>query len=149
MERKGLFTNQFENRSNYLAHFSGTGPEIYEQTKHKIDVFVSASGTGNLMNIHYTIKAYYFISGGTIVGVSQFLKSMNQSTQIVLADPPGSSLMRYVESKGYRLEPSPGSTIAEGIGSGRITANFSKAIIDDAVTISDHELIAMAYYLMK
>lgn len=104
----GLFTNQFENSANYLAHYSGTGPEIYQQTNHKVDIFISASGTG-----------------GTIGGVSSFLKKMNPRIECFIADPQGSSLYNYVT--GGELTPSAGSTVSEGIGSGRITANFKEA----------------------
>lgn len=108
IERGGFFTNQFENTANYLAHFSGTGPEIYRQTDHKIDIFVTSAGTG-----------------GTIAGTSAFLKQRNPKIQCYLADPAGSSLFQYVQT-GV-LTPYPGSTVAEGIGIGRITANFKNA----------------------
>lgn len=126
----GLFTNQFENSANYLAHFSGTGPEIYSQTDHNVDIFVSAAGTGNFYLWNFVTLCNNVCSpiGGTIGGISMFLKTVNPTVKCFLADPVGSSLCNYVNSGGETLEPSGGGpTIAEGIGSGRITANFRGA----------------------
>lgn len=137
----GLFTNQFENRANYLAHFTGTGPEIYRQTERKVDIFVSASGTGKITGrsllkeetLSVKISCYAAI-GGTLGGTSAFLKQADPLIQCYLADPHGSSLFNYV--RNGVLSPSEGSTVAEGIGSGRITANFNEAKVNPATSYS-------------
>ncbi|KAI0929848.1 hypothetical protein AcV5_006703 [Taiwanofungus camphoratus] len=77
---RGFFADQFENRSNYEAHFDGTGPEIWRQTNGKIDAFISGAGTG-----------------GTIAGIGQFLKSMREDILVVLSDPEGSGLYNKVK----------------------------------------------------
>lgn len=129
-ERKGLWTNQFENTSNMAAHRDTTGPEIAAQAGTRVDAFVAAAGTG-----------------GTIAGVSTYLRSLNPETRIFLIDPPGSSLAGYVESGC--MGPAPGSTITEGIGIGRLTANFAHAKPDAAFRGTDAEAVAMAHYLLR
>lgn len=128
-ERGYFFSNQFENISNFQSHFEESGPEIYRQTDGKIDAFVCAAGTG-----------------GTISGISAYLKSKKQSCKTYLIDPSGSVLFNYV-TKGELI--SSGSSMIEGIGIGRITTNFSKAQLDDAIQGSDSEAVNMAYYLLK
>lgn len=88
--------NQFENVSNFNAHFTKTGPEIWQQMNGKIDYYVSAAGTG-----------------GTIAGNSCFLKSQDPSIKVILADPAGSILFNYV--KHGEMVTNPGNTIAEGL----------------------------------
>lgn len=77
---RGYFADQFENRSNYDAHFEGTGPEIWRQTNGHLNAFVAGAGTG-----------------GTIAGIGQFIKSMDEDVQVVLADPEGSGLYNKVK----------------------------------------------------
>jgi cysteine synthase len=124
-----FWANQFENLANFKVHYETTGPEIYEQMEGKIDAFISAVGTG-----------------GTIAGVSRYLKEKNPSIHIRLADPLGSGLFSYVSSGEIA---SQGSSITEGIGIMRITANFKEAIVDDAVQVTDEEMISMLYHLAK
>src|SRR4051794_13485144 len=100
-----IWANQFDNVANRRAHFETTGPEIWEQTAGRIDAFVTSSGTG-----------------GTLAGVSEFLKSKNRAVRCVLADPPGSSLYELV--KNGALKSTGSGSITEGIGIARITANF-------------------------
>lgn len=126
---ESFWANQFENTANFESHFKTTGPEIWEQTEGKVDVFVSAVGTG-----------------GTMAGVSKFLKSKNPNVFVLLADPFGSGMYSYVKI-GQIL--STGSSITEGIGIMRITANFKEAVIDDAIQISDSDMISMLYHLAK
>eukprot|EP00002_Diphylleia_rotans_P003140 TRINITY_DN12111_c0_g1_i1.p1 TRINITY_DN12111_c0_g1~~TRINITY_DN12111_c0_g1_i1.p1 ORF type:complete len:338 (-),score=64.57 TRINITY_DN12111_c0_g1_i1:224-1237(-) len=129
-ETGALYTNQFENEFNGMAHYETTGPEIWRQTKGSIDAFVCASGTG-----------------GTISGCSRFLKSQKSDVKVVLVDCAGSALYSYIKTGELKAE---GSTLAmEGIGIGRMTANFSTAMIDDAIFCSDSEGVLMAYYLLR
>ncbi len=129
-ERPGSFwANQFENPANYLMHFKTTGPEIWEQTSGKIDAFVAAVGTG-----------------GTIAGVSKFLKSKNPKVHIRLADPFGSGMYSYFKTGTLAAT---GSTITEGIGIMRLTENFKTAIVDEAVQVTDQEMLSTLYYLAK
>ena len=124
-----VHTNQFDNLANFRSHFEGTGPEIWSQLNGKVTAFASSSGTG-----------------GTISGISAYLKQVSPTTQVVLVDPMGSCLYSYI--KTGKLESTGKSTI-EGIGSSKVTANFKNAKIDDAVRVSDQEAVEMAYYLMR
>lgn len=136
----GFFVNQFENEANFATHYATTGPEIWEDTHGELDAFVMSAGTG-----------------GTIAGVSRFLKEKNPEITIYLADPPGSSLFNKVEhGVCYSNEQSERKvrrhrydTVTEGIGLDRITANFSAAEIDQAVRVSDAEAVDMSRYLLK
>jgi cysteine synthase A len=125
-----IWANQFDNTANAEAHLQTTGPEIWDQTSGRIDAFVSAAGTG-----------------GTIGGVSAYLKSRKASVRCVLADPPGSSLYEYVCNG--QLQATGSGSITEGIGIGRITANFSGARVDDAVHIEDLETVRFVYRLLE
>ena len=124
-----VWANQFDNTANMKGHYETTGPEIWEQTDGKVDGFVCSSGTG-----------------GTIAGVSSFLKEKNKDIKIYLSDPSGSSLYNYVENGELKSE---GSSITEGIGSSRITSNFAKATIDGAFSISDHESLPVLFDLIE
>ena len=119
-----IWANQFDNTANRLAHFESTGPEIWNDTGGKIDAFCAATGTG-----------------GTLAGVAAYLKSMSPRIRIVLVDPPGSALYHYV--KDGELKSDGGSSITEGIGTGRVTANLEGAPIDDALRISDAETVQL------
>ena len=124
-----IWSNQFDNTANRDAHLRTTGPEIWAQTEGRIAAFVSSSGTG-----------------GTLAGVSEFLKSKNPKVRCVLADPPGSSLYEY--AKNGVLKATGSGSITEGIGIGRITANMATAQIDDAVHIEDPETVSFVYRLL-
>ena len=124
-----VWANQFDNTANMKGHYETTGPEIWEQTDGKVDGFVCSSGTG-----------------GTIAGVSSFLKEKNKDIKIYLSDPSGSSLYNYIENGELKSE---GNSITEGIGSSRITANFAKATIDGAFSISDHESLPVLFDLIE
>jgi cysteine synthase A len=125
-----VWSNQFDNTANRRAHVQTTGPEIWEQTSGLIDAFVCASGTG-----------------GTIAGVSEYLKSRNPRVRTVLADPPGSALYEFIRN-GVVKATGKGS-ITEGIGIGRVTANMQDAPIDDAVHIEDPETVSYVYRLLR
>ena len=124
-----VWANQFDNTANSKGHYETTGPEIWEQTDGKIDGFVCSSGTG-----------------GTIAGVSSFLKEKNKDIKIYLSDPTGSSLYSYIVNGELKSE---GGSITEGIGSSRVTANFAKAKIDGAFSISDHESLPVLFDLIE
>ena len=124
-----VWANQFDNTANAKGHYETTGPEIWEQTDGQIDGFVCASGTG-----------------GTIGGVSNYLKEKNKDVKIYLSDPSGSSLYNYITSGELKSE---GGSITEGIGSSRVTANFAEAKIDGAFSIDDHESLPILYELIK
>ncbi len=125
-----IWANQFDNTANAQAHFDTTGPEIWAQTDGRLDAFVVATGTG-----------------GTLAGVSRYLKSKRPGVRIVLADPPGSSLYEYVRSG--ELKATGTGSITEGIGIGRVTANLATARIDSAVFVDDEETVRFAYRLLR
>uniref|UniRef100_A0A803MWH0 cysteine synthase n=1 Tax=Chenopodium quinoa TaxID=63459 RepID=A0A803MWH0_CHEQI len=136
----GFFADQFENLANFRAHCEGTGPEIWEQTEGKLHAFVAAAGTG-----------------GTLAGVSHFLKEKNDKIKCFLIDPPGSGLFNRVtrgvmyskeEAEGKRLK-NPFDTIIEGIGINRLTHNFMKARLDGAFRGTDKEAVEMSRFLLK
>lgn len=123
------WVDQFENLANYQIHYDMTGPEIWSQSQQNIDYFVASSGTG-----------------GTIAGVSNFLKEKNKNIKIVLADPMGSALYQHFQTGELKAT---GSSITEGIGIMRVTGNYAKAKIDEAMQITDQEMLEMMYYLAR
>ncbi len=128
--KKGVYwANQFDNIVNSEAHIQTTAEEIWDQTAGTIDGFTCAVGTG-----------------GTLAGVSIGLKKKNKDIKIALSDPMGSSLFSYI--KNQKLESS-GSSITEGIGTGRITKNFDKALIDEAFQTDDIEALNIVYDLIE
>ncbi len=124
-----VWANQFDNVVNRRAHYETTGPEIWRDTGGRVDAFVCATGTG-----------------GTLAGVARYLKEQRPATRIVLADPMGSALYRYVKTGELGAE---GSSITEGIGSSRVTANLEGTPIDDAIRIPDQECVATVYDLLR
>ena len=124
-----IWANQFDNTANAKGHYETTGPEIWEQTEGKVDGFVCSSGTG-----------------GTIGGVSKYLKEKNENVKIYLSDPTGSALYNYITNGELKSE---GGSITEGIGSSRVTANFAEAKIDGAFSISDKESLPILYNLIQ
>ena len=124
-----VWTNQFDNVANSKGHYETTGPEIWEQTNGKVDGFVCSSGTG-----------------GTIGGVSSYLKEKNKNIKIYLSDPRGSALYNYIQNGELKSE---GGSIAEGIGSSRVTKNFATATIDGAFSIDDKESLPIIFDLIQ
>lgn len=124
-----VWANQFDNTANREGHRTTTGPEIWEQTGGKIDAFTCAVG-----------------SGGTLAGVALALKERNPNIRITLADPMGAALFSYYTKGELKSE---GSSITEGIGQGRITANLEDAPIDDALQIPDEEALPIIFDLIK
>ena len=129
-ERNGvLWANQFDNISNMNGHFDTTGPEIWAQLDGKVDGFTCAVGTG-----------------GTLAGVSKYLKEKKEDVKIFLSDPYGSALYNYYKKDELKAE---GNSITEGIGQGRITENLKHLVVDDAVRINDKEALEMIFILLK
>ena len=124
-----LWANQFDNLSNKKSHYLTTGPEIYKQLSQKVDAFICSIGTG-----------------GTISGVSDFLKEKNKNIVIGLADPMGSAMHNFY--KNGKLK-STGSSITEGIGQGRITRNLENAVIDESFQITDTEALNIVYEMVR
>ncbi|OGA83361.1 MAG: cysteine synthase A [Betaproteobacteria bacterium RIFCSPLOWO2_12_FULL_66_14] len=124
-----VWANQFDNVVNRQAHYETTGPEIWRQTDGKVDAFVCSTGTG-----------------GTLAGVARCLKERNPKVRIVLADPQGSGLYSYVKTGDIKLQ---GSSITEGIGSSRVTANLEGTPIDDALRIDDQTCVSTVYRLLR
>jgi cysteine synthase A len=123
-----IWANQFDNLANTEAHVKTTAEEIWNQTAGKIDGFTCAVGTG-----------------GTLAGVSIGLKNKNKNIKIALSDPMGSSLYSYFKDKKFMKS---GSSITEGIGNGRITKNFDKALIDFAYQTNDVEALNLIFDLI-
>lgn len=124
-----VWANQFDNIANRQAHVETTGPEIWRQTDGKVDGFVSAVGTG-----------------GTLAGVSMALRARNSNVVIALADPMGAALFNYYTSGELRSE---GSSITEGIGQGRITANLEGFAPDHSYQIPDDEAVSVVFDLLE
>ncbi|WP_049279393.1 cysteine synthase A, partial [Ralstonia solanacearum] len=124
-----IWANQFDNLVNRQAHYETTGPEIWRDTAGKVDAFVCSTGTG-----------------GTLAGVARYLKEQNPAVRTVLADPHGSGLYSFVKTGSILAE---GSSITEGIGSTRVTANLEGTPIDDAVRIDDQTCVTMVYRLLR
>jgi cysteine synthase len=124
-----IWANQFDNVTNRQAHIETTGPEIWDQTEGKIDGFICAVGTG-----------------GTLAGVAEALRERNPSVAIGLADPPGAALFNYFTTGELKAE---GSSITEGIGQGRITANLEGFEPDFAFQIPDEESVRTCFDLLE
>ncbi|XXF80383.1 cysteine synthase A [Myxococcaceae bacterium GXIMD 01537] len=124
-----LWMNQFENTANGDFHYETTGAEIWEQCEGRVDVLVGSVG-----------------SGGTLSGVSRYLKERNPALRVVLADPLGSGLYSWVREG--KVE-SVGGSITEGIGIMRITENFRRARVDEAVRVTDPEMLSTLHHLAR
>ena len=122
-----IWANQFDNTANRQAHIETTGPEIWEQTGGEVDGFCCAVG-----------------SGGTLVGVAMALQP--KGVKIALADPDGAALHSYYTEGELKSE---GSSIAEGIGQGRITANLEGFKPDYSYNISDEEALPVVFDLLE
>jgi cysteine synthase A len=129
MAEGAIWANQFDNLANREGHRLNTGPEIWNQTGGKVDGFTCSAGTG-----------------GTIAGVGMALKERNPNVLIGLADPEGAALYHYYEHGSLKAE---GTSISEGIGQGRITANLEDAPIDVAYQIPDSEWLPIVFELLE
>jgi cysteine synthase len=127
-ELGALWANQFDNVANRKGHCATTGPEIWDQTQGQVDAFVCSCGTG-----------------GTLAGVGMALKPKKPNVRIVVADPHGSAFYGWKKSNDFTIE---GTSITEGIGNSRITANLEGAPVDDAVRVSDQEALEQVFDLL-
>jgi len=125
-----LFADQWNNLDNAKAHYESTGPEIWAQTGGKVDGFVCAVG-----------------SGGTLAGISRFLKEKDKDIFIACADPRGAAMYEWF--KNGVAKSTPGGSITEGIGLGRVTAIIETAKVDDAYLIPDEEAVPLIYDLLE
>ena len=124
-----VWANQWDNPANWKGHYESTGPEIWAQTDGRIDGFVCAMGTG-----------------GTLAGISTFLKEVKPEVQIGLADPMGAAMYSYFSTGELTSE---GSSITEGIGQGRVTGNVAQAKVDVPFRIPDDEALPVIFDLLR
>jgi cysteine synthase A len=124
-----IWADQFNNVANKRAHYTTTGPEIWDDFGADLAAFVAACGTG-----------------GTLAGTAAFLKERNPSVRVALCDPYGSALFSFVTAGTLEVE---GDSNAEGIGIKRITENFKDAPVDDALRVDDRTMVEMAYWLLR
>ena len=124
-----VWANQFDNVANREGHRTTTGPEIWRQTEGRVDGFICAVGTG-----------------GTLAGVGMFLKQQKPEVVIGIADPMGAALYSYYTTGTLKAE---GTSITEGIGQGRITANLEGAPVDRAYQIADEEALPIVFDLLQ
>ena len=122
-----IWANQFDNVANRQAHVETTGPEIWEQTGGRVDGFICAVG-----------------SGGTLAGVAEALKARSPSVRIGLADPMGAALYNWYAHGELKSE---GTSISEGIGQGRITANLEGLVVDIPYQVPDDEMLDVIFDL--
>jgi cysteine synthase A len=125
-----LFADQWNNLDNRKAHYVSTGPEIWEQTSGKLDAFICSIGTG-----------------GTLAGASAFLREKNKDIVIGVADPRGAAMYEWF--KHGQAKASPGGSITEGIGLGRVTPVIKDAKVDEAYIIPDEEAVPIIYELLE
>ena len=125
-----LFADQWNNLDNANAHYESTGPEIWQQTGGKLDGFICAVGTG-----------------GTLAGVSRYLKEKNKDVVVACADPRGAAM--YELFKHGQAKTTPGGSITEGIGLGRVTPVIETARVDDAFLIPDEEAVPIIFDLLQ
>ncbi len=123
-----IWANQFDNVANRAAHYDTTGPEIWQQTEGKLNGFICSVG-----------------SGGTLAGIGLYLKEKNPDVVIGLADPMGAALYNYYTNGELKAE---GSSIMEGIGQGRVTANLEGLTVNEPFQISDEEALPVIFDLL-
>ncbi len=124
-----IWANQFDNVANRDGHYRNLGPEIWRDTDGRVDAFVSAVGTG-----------------GTLAGVGMALKERNADAKVYLADPMGAALYHYYAHGELKAE---GTSITEGIGQGRITANLQGFTPDGQFQITDAEALPIVFRLVR
>jgi cysteine synthase A len=128
-ELGAFWANQWDNTANRDGHIASTGPEIWAQTNGKVDGFACAIGTG-----------------GTLAGVSVYLKQKNRNIKIAVADPLGAAMYSWFKHGELKSE---GSSITEGIGQARVTKNIEDTPVDDAYQISDSDALPIVFDLLR
>src|SRR5213593_51233 len=128
-ELGAFWANQWDNTANADGHYRSTGPEIWQQTGGKVDGFTCAIGTG-----------------GTLAGVSRYLKEKNKKVRIAAADPVGAAMYSWFKRGELKSE---GSSITAGIGQGRVTKNVAMAMVDDAYQIPDAEALPLIFEMAR
>jgi cysteine synthase len=129
-ENGWFWANQFDNTANRLAHYRGTGPEIWNQTNGEVTAFVSAVGTG-----------------GTLAGTVAYLKERNPAIAAVCADPYGAAMWSWF-THGH-TEIKDGDSCAEGIGQTRVTRNLEGVAVDHAYRIDDQQALTLVYHSLR
>ena len=130
-EKNGcIFADQWNNLDNSKAHYVSTAPEIWDETQGKIDGFICSVG-----------------SGGTLAGVSRYLKEKSKDVVIGVADPRGAAM--YHLFKDGKAKATEGSSITEGIGLGRVTGIVEQMIVDKAYLIPDEEALPLIFDLLE
>jgi cysteine synthase A len=124
-----IWANQFDNIANRQGHLDTTAPEIWRDTDGKVDGFICAVG-----------------SGGTLGGVSMGLKAKNRNVVIAIADPGGAALYEWYKNGELKVE---GTSITEGIGQGRVTANLEGVVVDEAFRVEDKDWLPVLYQLVQ
>ncbi len=124
-----IWAQQFDNTANRQIHYETTGPEIWRQTDGTVDAFICAIGTG-----------------GTLAGISNYLKEQNKDVVVGIADPLGAALYNHYKHGELKAE---GSSITEGIGQGRVTANLEGTVVDIPYQIPDEELVPVVFDLLE
>jgi cysteine synthase A len=125
-----LFADQWNNLDNAKAHYESTGPEIWQQLDGKVDGFICSVGTG-----------------GTLAGTSRYLKEKSRNVVTACADPHGFAMYEFF--KNGTAKSTPGNSITEGIGLGRVTPVIEMAKVDDAFLVSDEEAVHVIYDLLE
>ena len=129
-ERGWFWANQFDNTANRQAHYRSTGPEIWQQTKGKVNAFVAAVGTG-----------------GTLAGTTSYLKEQNPNVAAVCPDPYGAAMWSWFTNGN--TDTNDGDSFAEGIGQGRVTKNIEGIKVDKAYRIDDQTALTVVYQLLR
>ncbi|HET9617542.1 MAG TPA: cysteine synthase A [Pseudolabrys sp.] len=125
-----IFADQWNNLDNSKAHYVSTGPEIWDETGGKVDGFICSVG-----------------SGGTLAGVSRYLKMKNKNITIGVADPRGAAMYHYF--KDGEAKSTEGGSITEGIGLGRVTDIVKEMVVDKAYLIPDDEAVPLVFDLLE
>jgi len=125
-----IFADQWNNLDNSKAHYVSTGPEIWDETGGEVDAFICSVG-----------------SGGTLAGVSRYLKEKNKNVTIGVADPRGAAMYHYF--KDGEAKSTEGGSITEGIGLGRVTAIVKEMMVDKAYLIPDEEAVPLVFDLLE
>ncbi len=128
-ENGAIWAQQFDNTANREGHYRTTGKEIWDQTEGRVDGFICAVGTG-----------------GTLAGVAKYLREQKPEVAIGLADPEGAALYNHYANGELRGE---GSSITEGIGQSRVTANLEGLTVDHPFCIPDSEALPVIFELLR